>query len=241
MAEKDVASIAEVGQENGPNSVPMTPSSSTQSSIEDDSDYRSDSDTSATSDDEEEPKTLEKSKSESTDKDTVKDSISEKEKSTSTSVSLTPTGEDLEQSEKQYLSLHQFLLPKLRMLKILMEIDPLAGTIIIGNTIIQGFLNSLKASTGTVLTAAILELIMNKKSDTHLLLRLLGMHLIYGICDQILSALNCVAHRRARRPIQKKLGVDLMKAYAALPYEMMLNKEISREFAEVRLYLIGLT
>ena len=243
MADEEIDAVVlfepEVG--NGPVSVPMSTSSSRSSAeTPDDSDYRSDSDTSATSGDEDNFKTQETPESTSTSEPTVKEpQVADAEKVEAPIAIISPTGADLdEQSAKQYVSLHQFLLPKVRLLRILLQIDPLAGSIIIGNTIAVGFLNSLKASTATVLTAAILELILTKKTDTQLILRLLCMHLIYEVCIHIMSGINCYAHRRARRPLQKKLGTDLMKAYAALPYEMMLNKEISRDFAEVYFLLL---
>jgi len=218
-------------------SVPMTPSSS-RSSAEDDSDAKSDIETVATTDDEgdvnrgvttdvllkPEPAT-EKTQS------LEKDSTEASEPASSESTKGISTAE----AEKHYISLNQYLLPKIRLLKILLQTDFLAGCIIIGNTIILGGLNSLKSSTATQLTAAILELIINQTFDANGVMRLLVMHLFYEFFTQMISGINCYARRRARRPMQKRLGTDLMLAFGSLPFEMMLNKETSRDFAEVYL------
>lgn len=224
--------VAQFEEKTETKSIAMSPTSSRSSAEEDGSDHRSDTDTIATSEDECDLKSEQifETTTGRTEK-TEKSQSSVKIESPSSSPRVIPAA-DPEQSEKQYLSLHQYLLPKLRLLKILLEIDLFAGCIIIGNTVLDGFLNSLKTSTATLLTAAILELIMTKQTDARLIIRLLTLHLIYEFCGQTLSALNCYARRRAKRPLQKKLGLDLMKAYAALPYEMMLNKEIGRDFTE---------
>lgn len=216
-------------------SVPMTPSSS-RSSAEDDSDAKSDIETVATTDDEGDVNrdvTAEVlSKPEPA---TEKTQTLEKDTNEASEPALTEPKKDISAAEveKHYISLNQYLLPKIRLLKILLQTDFLAGCIIIGNTIILGGLNSLKSSTATQLTAAILELIINKTFDANAITRLLVMHLFYEFCTQTISGINCYARRRARRPMQKRLGTDLMLAFGSLPYEMMLNKETSRDFAEV--------
>src|SRR5579862_470400 len=242
MMSEQTVDVAQFEEKTETKSIAMSPSSSRSSAEEDESDHRSDTDTTATSEDERDLKSEQSSetttgRTEKTEKS--QSSVKIESPSSSSSPRVIPAA-DPEQSEKQYLSLHQYLLPKLRLLKILLEIDLFAGCIIIGNTVLDGFLNSLKTSTATLLTAAILELIMTKQTDARLIIRLLTLHLIYEFCGQTLSALNCYARRRAKRPLQKKLGLDLMKAYAALPYEMMLNKEIGRDFTEANPLLTSL-
>jgi hypothetical protein len=240
MMVEETVDVAQFEEKTETKSIAMSPTSSRSSAEEDESDHRSDTDTTATSEDERDLKSEQISETtiERTEKTEKSQNSVKIEPPSSSSPRVIPAA-DPEQSEKQYLSLHQYLLPKLRLLKILLEIDLFAGCIIIGNTVLDGFLNSLKTSTATLLTAAILELIMTKQTDARLIIRLLTL-LIYEFCGQTLSALNCYARRRAKRPLQKKLGLDLMKAYAALPYEMMLNKEIGRDFTEANPLLTSL-
>src|SRR5579871_3818731 len=178
MMIEQTVDVAQFEEKTETKSIAMSPTSSRSSAEEDGSDHRSDTDTIATSEDECDLKSEQifETTTGRTEK-TEKSQSSVKIESPSSSPRVIPAA-DPEQSEKQYLSLHQYLLPKLRLLKILLEIDLFAGCIIIGNTVLDGFLNSLKTSTATLLTAAILELIMTKQTDARLIIRLLTLHLI---------------------------------------------------------------
>jgi hypothetical protein len=123
--------------------------------------------------------------------------------------------------------------PKLRILKILFEVDFVAGCIVTVNTILQGFINSLKTMTETALTASVLELIMTKTFDSERTMKLLVRRIVLQAVFHCLLALNHYAHRRSRRPLQKKLQVDMMKSYGDLSYEMMMDKKITNDFRNV--------
>jgi hypothetical protein len=131
------------------------------------------------------------------------------------------------------VSWSDILIPKIRIIKILFEVDFVAGCIVTVNTILQGLINSMKTTAETALTASVLELIMTKTFDSETIARLLVRRLLLQAVFHGLLALNRSAHRRARRPLQKKLQVDLMQAYGDLPYEMMLDKKITRKFSDV--------
>jgi hypothetical protein len=137
------------------------------------------------------------------------------------------------------VSWSDIFIPKIKIIKILFEVDFVAGCIVTVNTILQGFINSMKTTAETALTASVLELIMTKTFDSETITRLLVRRILLQAVFHCLLALNHYAHRRSRRPLQKKLQVDIMQAYADLPYEMMLDKKISNNFIQVFPALIG--
>ena len=131
------------------------------------------------------------------------------------------------------VSWSDIFVPKIRILKILFEVDFVAGCIVTVNTILQGFINSLKTMTETALTASVLELIMTKTFDSERIMKLLVRRIVLQAVFHCLLALNHYAHRRSRRPLQKKLQVDIMQSYGNLSYEMMMDKKITNNFRNV--------
>lgn len=120
--------------------------------------------------------------------------------------------------------------PKIRLIRILLELDFIAGCILIVNTMLQGGINSMKTTSETKLTASMLELIVTKKFDPEATVKLLFRLIVLQVVFHSLAALNQYAQRRSRRPLQKRLLVDLMEGYANLPYEMMSDQKVDMKF-----------
>jgi hypothetical protein len=135
-----------------------------------------------------------------------------------------------------YKFAEQFL-PKLLIMKVAFEVDAFAGCIVIGSTIVTGGINSMKTATSTLVTAAMLELIVNHAWDKAAVTALVVKLILLEVTTQFIFGLTRYAERRARRPLQKRLSGDLMIAFNSLPYQMMQNKDIAEQFQNVCILL----
>src|SRR5262245_11375136 len=186
-------------------SVLLSPTASSDGTLEDDIFDHEDAGTTATTDDENENGAT----AENSDNPLIEMAPSS-EKAVAIESSANPASETIPDPppEDQEYTMKEYLLPKFQIIKILFQVDFLAGCIVIGNTIISGGINSLKVATSTELTAAILELIVNKIWDRKLLASLLMQHLFYDILLQISNGLSDYARRRSNKPLRKRLSVD---------------------------------
>jgi hypothetical protein len=150
-----------------------------------------------------------------------------------TTPASTPVASPPAKPKAPKIPISELFIPKVKLLKLLLEIDFSAGCVIIGNTFLSGALLSLKTHTSTQLSASMMQILITKTIDTQELSSILIQHVLFQIIFQGLLLITAYAYKRASRPLRKAMHIELMEAYTSMPYQIMMTREIGDQFRKV--------
>jgi hypothetical protein len=160
-----------------------------------------------------------------------------KETGQTTETGSPPTAED---KKKRRIPFKQIFLPKLRLLKILLKVDPLAAWVVCLSVISNGLMKTWSLACQYRAMTAFQEAILTRNIDSRTIIPLLIQQFVVEFCLQMAIYSGIYGHKRYKKRMEKHLTELLLEAYGALPYTTRIDRYISKRYNAV-LSLVEMT
>lgn len=153
-----------------------------------------------------------------------------KENAQTPQTGLPPSTED---KKKRRIAFKQIFLPKLRLLRILLKVDPLAAWVVCLSVIANGLMKTWSLACQYRAMTAFQEAILSRNIDSRTIIPLLIQQFVVEFCLQMAIYSGIYGHKRYKKRMEKHLTELLLEAYGALPYTTRIDRYISKRYNAV--------
>jgi hypothetical protein len=137
--------------------------------------------------------------------------------------------------EVKTLPLKDLFVPKFKLLRILFEVDPIAGWIVFGSVITNGLSKTWGIAVQSDSTTAFQEAILAKNFDIAIILPFLIRRIAVEIMQQITVVVGLYGHKRYKKKMQRHLSQLLIESQSHLSYPVRADSDILRRYNNVNL------
>jgi len=128
---------------------------------------------------------------------------------------------------------NQLFVPKLRLLKTLFEVDPLAGWLVGISVFINGFAKAWTLSYKCQALTMFQEAILARSIHPTTIVPLLMQQLVLELILQMSIYLGEYAMKRYKKKLRKRLTEDLLEAFGHLPYTTRIDRYTIKRYCWV--------
>jgi hypothetical protein len=138
--------------------------------------------------------------------------------------------------KNDYLSLKELFVPKLKLLKILFEVDGTAGWIVFTSIIVSGLTRTWSITVQSDAITAFQEAILSKNFDVQVIFPFLLRRVAVELVQQITIIVGIYGHKRYKKKMERHLCQVLIESQSHLAYPIRTDSDNIRRYKAVSLY-----
>jgi hypothetical protein len=131
------------------------------------------------------------------------------------------------------IPLAQLFLPKIRLVTVLLLVDPIAAWVVAFSIISRGLAKTWSLAFKVQAMTVFQEAILSRSIETTVMAPILLRQLALEVLLQIAIYAGHYGHKRYKKKMKKHLTQQLFRAYASLPYEIQIDPYTRRKYSSV--------
>jgi hypothetical protein len=135
--------------------------------------------------------------------------------------------------KRERIPFKQLFLPKFRLCRILLAVDPTAAWIICFSVIANGLMKTWSLACQYKAMTAFQEAILTKNLESTTIIPILVHQFVVEFGLQVVIYAGLYGHKRYKKKMEKYLTEMLLEGYGALPYAVRIDRYIQKRYNAV--------